>query len=295
MGRTAVSGLISPRVERYWEYLESGGKPAEPLSGDPTNDELLENALSTLDSTSSGREVSQWLRKAASAGDIQIVVMDDVDYYRKYPGTGGVYNRGSDTLTVPRISLTPAAEGATFLAHEGQHAMDDAARSSLVVDKLQGMAGGVPAAVKGLAHLKNPLSEWGDEVSRYDHVTEVNGYTRQAEVAIELGEDQYGWNIGYGKGGTVIPRDELATKIENHPLYAYSSTQRLVTAAVPMLLVGLGGSMIGSRLLGAIPQMAKFGPNKLSLMSLGATTAVMGGLLAQDFFAHKNALERINA
>jgi hypothetical protein len=288
-----VSGLISPRVERYWEHLENGGKPATALSTDPTNEQLLENALTELDGTKSGREVSQWLRRATADGDVKLVVMDDVEYYRKYPGTGGVYNRASDTLTLPRISLTPVAEGATFLAHEGQHAMDDAERAPLVIDKLQGLASGVPAALKGLLQLKNPLSEWGDEVSRYDHLTEVNGYTRQAEVAIELGDNQYGWNIGYAKDGTVVPRKELADKIENHPLYAYSSTQRALNASVPTLLVGLGGSMVGSRLLGKVPQLAKLGPNKLSMISLAATSTVMGGLLVQDYFSHKAKLETI--
>lgn len=205
---------------------------------------------------------------------------------------GGHYLPGRNEIRLPAWVLGDSRLAATWLAHEGQHRMDDTGdvRSGVV-----GLARtGAGAAIAGARQLDNPFTAGFAAMERRQQVTEVNAYRREGMVGRELGMNlstyefkdrqgrpsRYATPHGHHADGRLKSRAEVARDVAAQPLYQLPLGTRvglgLAGTALTAAAVGAAGAVVG-RLLpaGGARSAATFGP--------AALVAVAGAaLLAQD-------------
>jgi hypothetical protein len=244
-GGTPIYGPFVPGNEPDSWKPPKGQPAANVTSDDPADQARVERALHVLDGTEHGAVVSKALREH----HVPIQVLDAKDFQAKYPGAGGVYDPKAKTMYLPRNGLQDPEYTAIVLAHEGTHHMDFyhhlPAGGQLFLDMGLALGDAAMAAV----HLHNPMTAWMDGINGRMHETEVNAYTRQAQVAADLGVHEYPFDLGENADGSVASRDVIARRVDHTELYRDDKARRAT--------IGVMGLTLGAGLAGiAAPSLA---------------------------------------
>ena len=191
-----------------------------------------------------GAKVADYL----ATSDVDIRVMDDDEYDAQYPGTGGNFRPALQRLSIPEATFGSMPYAATVMAHEGQHALDAKSRISVFATTARNLATGSLDGVRALAHGGNPLSGWIDGYQSKQLEWEVSGYRTQAQVANALGLRQGSWAHGQARDGSVLPDEQIRTRIEADSLYQLAPNARLLIGGA----AGMLGTLAVSSAVGAI-------------------------------------------
>lgn len=243
------------------------------VSATPTERRQFERARETLEGTRSGRAVVEQLER----DDTRIEFVADGH---------AEHHRGKNYIRLPREMMVDAKLGATVLAHEGQHRIDDA-RGPNQVSGPKVLMSGARSAIDGIVHLRNPISAMMNAIETESHATEITAYEREGTVARELGMNLNDYSFRQGKErvsyssamsshdatGRVKSREQLAEEIAAQPEYQLPLVFRTGT---PLALSGLTGLVLGG-VTRLVTRSAGAG------MLVGVAAAAVGmGLTAKD-------------
>ncbi len=233
---TPMFGLPgSPTIDANpFVILRGGGSP-------PTEAQQrqLDAMLDILDGTEAGREVAAYVREHPEI----VRVWDDDEYRSAFPGSGASFNPARQHLNLPERVLAVPARGATTVVHEGQHAVDAPSRGHVLLNAFGNIFGSVGDAASAAVHLDNPITGLLDGYASRELGTEVSAYRIQAQVARELGRNEYGWGLGQDIDGSVRSDEEIQAALEAESLYTMGSGRRAMLGASIGMVGVLGASM----------------------------------------------------
>lgn len=148
-----------------------------------SDSEVLRGALDLLKSTPSGSPIAE-----ALIADTVKIEFTDKDVRGGFGNgvAGGVFDRRSNTIKLPRKFYPTSEALVSTLAHEGQHYLD-AKHSNKFQGTAKFAAEGVIGFVTAPFHGKNPLTAAAEKSMDTRLDTERNAFTTQAKVLKELG------------------------------------------------------------------------------------------------------------
>ncbi len=222
--------------------------PALPARS-PSDAQAIAIAMQQLRATESGRPIAEFL--AQSRMDIRVI--PDADFARKYPGAGAVYDPKTKAISVPQGALHRSSF-VTTLAHEGKHALDFSDRPHWALQSFGLIGGTAKDGLKALVTFENPVTGWLDSLTARQNEDEVNAYHLQAKVANELGRNESSWSLGQARDGTPLPLDEVRSNVATADLYRMDPTRRLILGA------GLGLGATSFAAIGAQTLASKLRP-----------------------------------
>ncbi|MCB0879154.1 MAG: hypothetical protein KDC46_09270 [Thermoleophilia bacterium] len=260
----AASGAASP-------ILTGGGSP--PTAAEQKQ---LDAMLAVLDETEHGKDVAAYLR-----ANPQIVrVWDDAAYNRAFPGSGASFNPARQELNLPRSVLRGIDYGTTTVAHEAQHALDAPNRFGVITRGFANLAGSAIDGAGAAAHLHNPITGMLDGYADRELEWEVSAYRTQAEVAKELGQLEYGWNLGQNADGSVRSDEEIRAALRDEPLYRMAAGRRLMLGATGGALGVLGASLVVGSIAGRVRPGSYLARHSWPVLAAGGVA--LGTALLQD-------------
>jgi hypothetical protein len=246
-----------------------GAVPARRAATTPADAQAIEAAMSQLRATRSGREIADYL----VASRMEIRVLPDADFARRYPGAGAVYDPKAEAISVPQGGLHRSSF-VTTLAHEGKHAMDFSERPHWALQSFGLIGGSAKDGLKELVTFGNPVTGWLDSLTARQNEDEVNAYHLQAQVAHELGKNESSWSLGQARDGTPLPIDEVRSNVATNDLYRMDPTRRLILGA------GLGLGVTSFAAIGAQTLASKLRPGSFLAGHAWPIYAIGGAMTA---------------
>jgi hypothetical protein len=268
-------------VQGHPQAPPAGQPAANVRSSDPRDQARVEQALHVLDGTAHGAEVAEALRRDRTP----IQVVPDERFRREHPGAGGIYLPRRHTMYLPASALDQPVRLAILLAHEGTHHIDDTRDGPSTLGALVDMGAAVGDAVTAALHGSDPMTGWLDGIDAREHETEVNAYTRQAQVAAELGVSEYPWDLGENRDGSVASRDEIAGRVQQLPLYRRSPGQRALLGGAGVALAATTTGFATATLAGRLAPSSFLARHEWPVVA--GVAALGGGLLLADLLGYE--------
>ena len=241
-----------------------------------TSNDAVARSLALLASTPSGAHVAE----ALTRDHVPIIVVDNnLPGGERLAADGGYFESWSMTIHAPAEAFVDPREGASLLAHEGQHYLDtlEAKQGNHAARFLGTM---IPAFVLAPLRLQNPITAVVEAAESEAVASEVNAYELGTIVSHELGRLPNANTFGAGAHGEVRSREAIAKLLSEHEPYAWTGDDRhssVAVAGTATMLAGVVAMLALSKVFpGRIPALARW----------GMPAALTGALVAADLLTH---------